>query len=75
MSLAEIINELPKLTVEERQAIYLSIQALDGQPAVESTTPEMLAAINESIRSAAGELSYSPEELRHMMEEWLSDSK
>ena len=75
MSLADIINELPKLTLAERHTIYQSIQQLDGEATSETTTPEMITAIDESIRSAASELSYSPEELRGMMEGWLSTSK
>ena len=35
MNLAEIIEELPKLTVEERQAIYRQIEELDGEPQFE----------------------------------------
>jgi hypothetical protein len=74
MSLAEIIKELPKLKLEERQTIYRIIQQLDGEPEFEAT-PEMLAAIDEGIRSAESESSYSPDEVRQMMREWLSASK
>jgi hypothetical protein len=34
MNLAEIIGELPKLTAEERQAIYRQIEELDKQRAL-----------------------------------------
>ena len=37
MNLAEIIEELPKLTAEERQAIYRQIEELDGEPQFEAT--------------------------------------
>jgi DNA-binding transcriptional MerR regulator len=50
MSLAEIIEELPKLTAEERQAIYRQIEELDGEPQFEATE-EMRAAIDEATRS------------------------
>ena len=36
MNLAEI-KELPKLTAEERQAIYRQIEELDGEPQFEAT--------------------------------------
>jgi hypothetical protein len=50
MSLAEIIEELPKLSAEERQAIYRQIEELDGAPLFEATE-EMRAAIDEATRS------------------------
>ena len=37
MNLAEMIEELPKLTAEERQAIYRQIEELDGEPQFEAT--------------------------------------
>ena len=75
MSLVDIINELLKLTLAERHTIYQSILQLDGETTLKATTPEMIAAIDESIRSAASELSFSPEELRRVMGKWLSTSK
>ena len=50
MSLAEIIEQLPKLTAEERQAIYRQIEDLDGEPLFEATE-QMRAAIEEATRS------------------------
>jgi hypothetical protein len=50
MSLAEIIEELPKLTPEERRTIYQQIETLDGAPSFEPTS-EMLDAIEEGTRS------------------------
>ena len=50
MNLAEIIEELPKLTAEERQAIYRQIEELNGEPQFEATE-EMRAAIDEATRS------------------------
>ena len=47
MNLAEIIEELPKLTAEERQAIYRQIEELDGEPQFEATE-EMRAAPGRS---------------------------
>jgi hypothetical protein len=37
MNLAEMIEELPKLTAEERQGIYRQIEELDGEPQFEAT--------------------------------------
>jgi hypothetical protein len=47
MSLAEIIEELPRLTPEERQAIYRHIEDIDGGPWFEATE-DMRAAIDEA---------------------------
>ena len=44
MNLAEIIEELPKLTAEERQAIYRQIEELDGEQF--EATEEMRVAID-----------------------------
>ena len=52
MSFAEIIDELPRLTPEERQAIYRLIEDLDGEPRFEATE-EMRAAIDAATRSLA----------------------
>jgi hypothetical protein len=52
MSFAEIIDELPRLTPEERQAIYRLIEDIDSEPRFEAT-PEMLAAIDAATRSLA----------------------
>jgi hypothetical protein len=41
---------LPKLTAEERQAIYRRIEALDGEPLFEATE-QMRPAIEEATRS------------------------
>ena len=54
MSLAEIIEELPKLTPEERRTIYQQIQRLDGEPSFEPNS-EMLSAIKEGTHSAQTE--------------------
>jgi hypothetical protein len=71
MSLDDIIEELPKLTPEERRQIYLQIERLDGEPEFEAT-PEMLAAIEEGTRSVQTEPTYSLEEARQRVREWAS---
>lgn len=71
MSLDEIIEELPKLTPEERRQIYLQVERLDGEPEFEAT-PEMLATIEEVTRSVQIEPTYSLEEARQRVREWAS---
>jgi DNA-binding transcriptional MerR regulator len=63
MNLAEIIEELPKLTAEERQAIYRQIEELDGEPQFEATE-EMRAAIDEATRSLEAGKGIPLEEVR-----------
>jgi len=63
MNLAEIIEELPKLTVEERQAIYRQIEELDGEPQFEATE-EMRRAIDEATRSLEAGKGIPLEEVR-----------
>jgi DNA-binding transcriptional MerR regulator len=63
MNLAEIIEELPKLTAEERQAIYRQIEELDGEPQFEATE-EMRAALDEATRSLEAGKGIPLEEVR-----------
>ncbi len=49
MSITEILDELPKLKTEERHVLLERLNALEND-AIEET-PEMLAAIDEGIRS------------------------
>ncbi len=63
MNLAEIIEELPKLTAEERRAIYRQIEELDGEPQFEATE-EMRAAIDEATRSLEAGKGIPLEEVR-----------
>ena len=50
MSFTEILDELPRLTPEERQAIYRLIEDIDGELRFEATE-EMRAAIDAATRS------------------------
>jgi biotin operon repressor len=63
MSLAEIIEQLPKLTAEERQAIYRQTEDLDGEPLFEATE-QMRAAIEEATRSLKAGEGIPVEDLR-----------
>jgi hypothetical protein len=73
MSFAEIIEELPKLTPEERRTIYQQIETLDGAPCFEPTS-EMLGGIEEGTRSAQTERMYTAEEIRERIRQWASSS-
>jgi hypothetical protein len=50
MSLAEILEELPKLTLEERAEVFRHIEALDADAEIE-LSKEALAAFDEGINS------------------------
>jgi hypothetical protein len=73
MSLAEIIEELPKLTPEERRTIYQQIERLDGEPNFEPTS-EMLGAIEEGTRSAQTERMYTADEIKERIRQWANSS-
>ena len=73
MSLAEIIEELPKLTPEERRTIYQQIERLDGEPKFEPTS-EIFVAIEEGTRSAQTERMYTADEIREQIRQWANSS-
>ena len=64
MSIKEILEELPKLTEEEKRQLW---NVLDHEltPEEDEESPEVLAAIDEGIRSLeSGERTYTIEEVR-----------
>lgn len=63
MSFDEIIDELPRLRPEERQAIYRLIEDIDGEPQFEATAG-MQAAIDAATRSLAAGKGIPLEEVR-----------
>jgi hypothetical protein len=68
MSVNEIIQELPKLSPEDR---HLLRQELDERYLEDfEETPEMLAAIDEGLRSLREEPTITIEELREKMKSW-----
>lgn len=71
MSLAEIIEGLPKLMPEERRQVYLCLQALEDEPEVEAT-PEMLAAIDEAVRASEQGRVFTLEQVRAQAQVWLT---
>jgi hypothetical protein len=69
MSIKEILEELPKLTVEEKRQLW---NVLDHELSSEEgeESPELLAAIDEAIRSVErGEKTYTIEEVREHIAE------
>jgi hypothetical protein len=67
MSMAEILDEIPKLSMEERQLLIQRLHEL-GVEALEET-PEMLAAIDEADASPHEE-DLSAEEIRPKVSRW-----
>jgi hypothetical protein len=64
MSIKEILEELPKLTEEEKRQLW---NVLDHEliPEEDEESPEVLAAIDEGVRSLeSGERTYTIEEVR-----------
>jgi hypothetical protein len=66
-SLAEIQEAIEKLTSEERAKLR---EWFDAQDAEE--TDELLAAIDEGIRSAETERTFSLEEVRGEIKKWAT---
>jgi len=73
MSVTEIIQELPKLTVEERDLLRQELSERFIEDFEE--TPELLAAVDEGLRSSREERSYTLEEVREELRKWHSSSK
>ena len=67
MSMTEILDELPKLSVEERQLLFQRLSELTLGEIEE--TPEMLAAIDEA-RAEPSTTDVSAEELRRDVIRW-----
>ncbi|HEY0793518.1 MAG TPA: hypothetical protein VGD78_20825 [Chthoniobacterales bacterium] len=71
MSLAQILEELPKLTPEERRQLHLHLQTLEEEPQIEAT-PEMVAAIEEAIRASEQGRVFTLEDVRVQAEAWTT---
>jgi hypothetical protein len=72
MSTTEIIDELPKLTPEERLAIYQRIAEIEGFDIEE--TPEMHLAIDEGRMAARSGKTYTPQDARDLIAQWTTKS-
>jgi hypothetical protein len=67
MSMTDILDELPKLSVEERQLLFQRLNELETGEIEE--TPEMLAAIDEA-QATPHENDLSVEEIRQNVSRW-----
>jgi hypothetical protein len=70
MSIKEILEELPKLTREERQELRDWLEAEEFPE-----TDELIAAVDEGIRSSETEQSLSIEETRELIRRCATRSK
>jgi hypothetical protein len=68
MSITEILEELPKLSVEELDVVRRKLDELHGS--VDEETPELLAAIDEGIRSLREEPTSTLEEMEKRILSW-----
>lgn len=71
MSVSEILDELSRLDASERQTVLRRLIEID--PALEvAETPEMLAAIDEAVRSFDADKGVGIEEARRRVAQWTS---
>ena len=73
MSAIEILDELPKLTPTELQRIHERILEIEEAQEIEET-PELLAAIDEGLRSLESEPTHTLDEVRAKIAQWTSKS-
>jgi len=73
VNLDEILVELEKLSPEELEIVQQKVDQLRELQDFEET-PEMLAAIDEGLRSAREEPLFSIEEVREEMRKWRLSS-
>ena len=66
MSIAEILEELPKLTEEEREQVWRKLNELADDRATYVASPELLAAIDEARRDSRPSLSLEEVRQRYM---------
>ena len=71
MSTAEILDELAKLSPVELQHVHARILELEEAQDLEET-PELLAAIDEGLRSLENERTYTLGEARAKIARWTS---
>lgn len=67
----EILDELPRLGTEEREAILLRLIEIDRTTGSEET-PEMLAAIDAGLRSMEIDQGVPIEDVRRRIDGWIS---
>lgn len=72
MSTPEILEELPRLAREEREKIWERLEEIELEEM--EATPEVLAAIEEGIRSAETEPGWTVEQVRGKIASWVTKS-
>jgi len=70
MSIAEILEELPRLRAEDRHLLRDRLDELDHEEFEE--TPEMIAAIDVGIRSAETEPGFRVSQVREKISSWAT---
>jgi predicted transcriptional regulator len=71
MSVSEILDELPRLSDGERQAVLRRLLQLDAGAEIEET-PEMIEAIDAGIRSMESGPGVPLEEARRRLAGWVT---
>ncbi len=71
MSMSEILDELPRLSEGDRQTILRRLIQLDAGLEVDET-PEILAAIDEGVRSMESGPGITLEEARQRVAGWTT---
>ncbi|MBV8213723.1 MAG: hypothetical protein JOZ08_10945 [Verrucomicrobia bacterium] len=75
MSINEILEELPRLTKEEKRQLWNILDHELGEEAAEEN-PEVLAAIEKGIRSLeAGEPTHTLEEARERVRQIVAKAR
>ena len=75
MGFKEILEEIPKLTQEEKRQLWSVLEQALAQDA-EEESPELLAAIDDGIRSLeSGERTYTTEEARQLVAETVAKAR
>ena len=72
MSTIEILEELPRLAREEREKIWERLEEIELEEM--EATPEVLAAIEEGIRSAETEPGWTVAQVRGKIASWVTKS-
>jgi len=74
MSITEILEELPKLNTEDRCTLWQQLSKLENTETI-SASPEMLAAIDEGLRSLETEPRYTIEDALKKVEQCARKSR
>lgn len=74
MSVTEILEELPKLKLGDRWAVWQRLSELENNDEI-APTPEMLAAIDEGLHSPETEPLFTVDAIHKKIEQWAHRSK